>query len=1145
MTRFLILSALISVAAGAQPTTCSVNGGVPPTIRSEGLTEQIADVVLTCTGGTPTPAGAPVPQSDITVYLNANVSSRILSNVNGTAWLDALILIDEPHSTYNPNVPLLACGDPSAPDSLITPGVCSIIGTGTGVGVYNGGTNRPNVWQGQRVGISSITWLGVPIDGVPSGSSRIIRIKNIRVAAPTAMLPAPTPYRVVNMAISVGGSHPIAVDAGNTGQPAINNLAASLVAFLGSGMSVDVPIAPLFPLDGSHNADLLINGGPYRSTVADVVVNVQETGPSSAFKPKNWGYTATTSVEQNQNIPNLTYDTESGFENIGPAADPSPNPPLQLVDAGTFVAATAAFPSFHGLIGAGVADAGTHIVLNLGVPNGASLFVPTKIPLTQNDPPGLFSAQNGRITGYAYLVATDGAGVGSNRVPSLPGGAITACSAAITNAGVRCPVTTGLAKVSFDGIYQTAVYEVAESATFHFEQLSVPVVVAYTSGPSLVAGQTNLNAGLGPFSLASFSANSSEPMPRFTFARSGPTLYTITKQTPSYSGSLDTVNCQKIIGWAADRNRLNQSISVRIYDGATVLADIRALEPRSGVGTLLGDNGLHGFTFTVPPSLHDGRAHNIHVVYETDSTADIGGSPKMLTGCGPAYVGYVDSASCNGISGWIADTDRLAVPLVLALWDGATQIASITANRLRADVGAVLGDPGNHGFQFPVPNGYANGASHSLQIRYEASSTQVPGSPVTLTCGSVPRYAGYVDSASCSGISGWAADRVRPNVPLTVTLWDGSTQIGSTTANGSRGDVGALLVDNGLHGFTLAIPIGTASLISQTLQVRYETSATQVPGSPVTLNCGGVNYAGYVESSSCAGISGWAADRSRLNVPLTVTLWDGATQIGSTTASGSRGDVGAFLGDGGLHGFSIPLPSGTANGVSHALQVRYETSTSQVPGSPVALTCGGSSYTGWFDRAGCDALSGWAADKGKLNQPISVDILDGATLLTTVVANGSRGDVGGVLGDNGLHGFSVATPAALMDGKAHSMQVRYSGSTQFVENSPQALTCSTGASAFTGWVDTVGCSSISGWAANKNALNASISVEIYDGSTLLGTSAASASRSDVGAVLGDNGLHGFSFVTPAAVRDGKAHTITVRPAGSAVVLAGAKGLTCP
>ena len=47
-----------------------------------------------------------------------------------------------------------------------------------------------------------------------------------------------------------------------------------------------------------------------------------------------------------------------------------------------------------------------------------------------------------------------------------------------------------------------------------------------------------------------------------------------------------------------------------------------------------------------------------------------------------------------------------------------------------------------------------------------------------------------------------------------------------------------------------------------------------------------------------------------------------------------------------------------------------------------------------------------------------------------------------------------------------------------------------------------------------------------------------------GAVLGVNGLHGFSFVTPAAVKDGAAHTITVRPAGSAAVLAGARILNC-
>ena len=520
-------------------------------------------------------------------------------------------------------------------------------------------------------------------------------------------------------------------------------------------------------------------------------------------------------------------------------------------------------------------------------------------------------------------------------------------------------------------------------------------------------------------------------------------VYQLTPQSP-YTGYVDTVTCQSISGWAADRTRLNQSITVSIYDGATLLATISANQSRADVGALLGDNGSHGFSYAVPASLLDGKAHNIHVVYENNAALDLAGSPKALT-CGTSYVGFVDSASCTGITGWIAD-------------------------------------------------------------------------------------------------------RARPNQVLTVTLWDGGTQIASAIANASRPDVGAVVGDNGLHGFALTLPAGYPNLVSHSLQVRYETSSTQVLGSPVTLTCGGgASYSGWVDSSTCAGISGWAADSSRPNQSINVTLWDGVTQIASTTAAALRGDVGAVLRDNGQHGFTLLLPSSYANGVSHGLQVRYETSASQLPGSPVTVNCGGSSYVGWFDHAGCDVLSGWAADKSHLNQSISVDILDGSTLVSSILATASRADVGGVLGDNGSHGFSVPTPAALKDGKPHSVQIRYSGSSlnqaQSVGNSPQALVCG-GPSNYVGWVDTVSCSTISGWAADKSALNTSLSVEIYDGTTLLGTVAAGQLRSDVAAVLGDSGLHGFVFGTPSGVKDGKVHTITVRPAGGGNALPGVQAVTC-
>src|SRR5438105_9382524 len=61
-------------------------------------------------------------------------------------------------------------------------------------------------------------------------------------------------------------------------------------------------------------------------------------------------------------------------------------------------------------------------------------------------------------------------------------------------------------------------------------------------------------------------------------------------------------------------------------------------------------------------------------------------------------------------------------------------------------------------------------------------------------------------------------------------------------------------------------------------------------------------------------------------------------------------------------------------------------------------------FTGFFDVGSCDRIAGWAADLNNLNIPIHVSVFDGPTLLTTVLANVSRPDVGTAIGDNGLHG---------------------------------------------------------------------------------------------------------------------------------------------
>jgi len=116
-----------------------------------------------------------------------------------------------------------------------------------------------------------------------------------------------------------------------------------------------------------------------------------------------------------------------------------------------------------------------------------------------------------------------------------------------------------------------------------------------------------------------------------------------------------------------------------------------------------------------------------------------------------------------------------------------------------------------------------------------------------------------------------------------------------------------------------------------------------------------------------------------------------------------------------------------------------------IPSAAVPVTIGSvppPNYVGFVDHIGCDTIVGWAADRNRLNASINVEFYDGSTLITTVLANLSRPDVGQFLGDNGLHGFNITTPASLQDGLAHAVHVKFETSNTELSNSPASLTCS-------------------------------------------------------------------------------------------------------
>jgi hypothetical protein len=214
------------------------------------------------------------------------------------------------------------------------------------------------------------------------------------------------------------------------------------------------------------------------------------------------------------------------------------------------------------------------------------------------------------------------------------------------------------------------------------------------------------------------------------------------------------------------------------------------------------------------------------------------------------------------------------------------------------------------------------------------------------------------------------------------------------------------------------------------------------------------------------------------------------------------------------------------------------------PGSKVG-TAPPPAYSGVLDIANCSVIAGWAWDANQSSSPINVDIFDGSTLIATVAANQFRQDLANAGIGNGIHAFSFATPASLKNGQTHSIAVKISGTSVALSGSPKSLNCSGTTPVYGGFHDLADCQNIAGWAWDQNNPNTPINVDIYDGTTLIATVAANAFRQDLANAGIGNGVHAFSFATPASLKNGQSHTIRVKFAGTSTDLsATGKTINC-
>jgi hypothetical protein len=102
---------------------------------------------------------------------------------------------------------------------------------------------------------------------------------------------------------------------------------------------------------------------------------------------------------------------------------------------------------------------------------------------------------------------------------------------------------------------------------------------------------------------------------------------------------------------------------------------------------------------------------------------------------------------------------------------------------------------------------------------------------------------------------------------------------------------------------------------------------------------------------------------------------------------------------------------------------------------------------------------------------------------------------------------------------------------------------------YEGFLDTVSCDRLSGWAWTPSQPAKPLTIELYDGDRLLAATSADGSRQDLLDAGKGNGRHGFVQAMPLEIKDGKPHSIRAVVKGTSFVLPPSadapSSITCP
>ncbi|RCR71157.1 putative Ig domain-containing protein [Larkinella punicea] len=392
-------------------------------------------------------------------------------------------------------------------------------------------------------------------------------------------------------------------------------------------------------------------------------------------------------------------------------------------------------------------------------------------------------------------------------------------------------------------------------------------------------------------------------------------------------------------------------------------------------------------------------------------------------------------------------TDPENNPLTYALTGLPSGLSFDAGNR------TISGTPTQQG-NFPLVYAASDGNG---QTRLTITLTVAGGTTPVVT----GNFDGYLtQEVSCNTLSGWVYDRNKPNNTFTVEFFDGpsiaeGTLIGSILASDFRQHLKDAGKGNGEHWYDFPIPAGLKDGQNHRIWARVQGSTFVLKWAPKTINCPGTGVPPANQPPVAPPVSALAATANTAYTSAALPAFTDANQdpltyaltglpaglgfnTGSRVISGTTASQGTFS-------LTYSATDSKSDAVATTVLLTVNAGGSgPVDPPPTSGGSGAGNYEGYLDVVSCTGIRGWIWDRNRPNMPITVEFMDGTTVIGRTDANIFRQDLLNAGKGNGIHGYSFDVPVSLKDGQSHVISGRVPGSNFTLKWSPKTLTCPNG-----------------------------------------------------------------------------------------------------